>query len=464
MESDGFVGCLVIIAAILIKGFFTACETAFADVNDSKTRSYENETGNKKTLYKLLVKPSRLITVFTVNRIFTAVIISYLSLYCFLFPLTNKLADLFGSDWDWSHFPVSYSEVFIILLAVIIIMLVAVLVMTVFSDGMPKRLINNKNCESFAVACAPAVKLLVIILTPFTALSSLIVNLLSKLFGLSHSGGRDVVTEEEILMMVDAGNETGVIEESAREMINNVFEFDDLPVCDVMTHRTDITAVECGASVSEIVNASISTGFSRIPVYEENIDHIIGIICVKDLLCFIGAEMSAEASAKSFIRDLIYLPETVSCREAFKRLTAKKLQLAVIIDEYGGTEGIVTMEDIVEAIVGNIQDEYDDEEEELIRLSDDTYIIDGTAEPGYILKQLGIILPEDNDFETMSGFIVEQLGRIPSPDENPSVSCGNVLFTVLITEDMCITKIKAKISAENEINIKKETFENEEEN
>lgn len=260
-------------------------------------------------------------------------------------------------------------------------------------------------------------------------------------------------------MMVDAGNETGVIEQSQKEMINNVFEFNDLTASDVMTHRTDIVGVENTASVSEVVNAAISSGFSRIPVYENSMDHIIGIICVKDLLCMVGSDAASTAAAKDFVREVIYVPDTMLCGELFKQLSEKRMQMAVVADEYGGTAGLVTMEDVVESVFGSIQDEYDDETEDITQVSDDTYIINGTAEPGYILEQLGITLPEDNDFETMSGFIVNLLGRIPEENENPSVQYKNVLFTVLLTEDMCITKLKASILKDDE---KKENSENDE--
>jgi putative hemolysin len=265
------------------------------------------------------------------------------------------------------------------------------------------------------------------------------------------------VTEEEILMMVDAGSETGVIEEQAHKMINNVFEFDDLTADDVMTHRTDITAVSSSALVSEVVKSAIDTGFSRIPVYEESVDRIIGVICVKDLLCLVGSVHADDADLKTFMREGIYLPETLPCGEVFKRLAAKKKQMAVIIDEYGGTAGLVTMEDIVEAIVGSIQDEYDDEEEDLIREKDDTFTIDGAASPDDILPQLGIALPPDADFDTMSGFVVDLLGRIPGEDERPDTEYEGVRFTVLVTEDKRITKIKAVIINDNDEDPRDET-------
>ena len=448
MDSDGYAGLIILLTAILIKGFYTVCETAVTEMDDRRVRNGGKEF---ETLAALLEKPSRLVTAFAVNRMLAAVFISYTAAFNYILPLADVFSGIFGGSYIAAQ-----------IASAVCIMLATVLVLTVFGDGIPRKIASGGS-EKLARFCAPYVKFLVVVLTPMTALSSVLIRLFSMLFGKGGTSEKDVVTEEEILMMVDAGNETGVIEESQKEMINNVFEFDDRTVSDIMTHRTDITAVKIPADVSEIVNAAISSGFSRIPVYEETIDHIIGMICVKDLLCLVGSEAAESALAQSFVRDIVYFPESVSCGEAFKRLTAKKMQMAVVIDEYGGTAGIVTMEDIVETIVGNIQDEYDDEEEDIIKISDDTYTIAGTADPEEILPQFGIILPDDNNFDTMSGFIVELLGRIPEENENPSVKYENLLFTVLVTEDKCITKIKATINNE-ENNIQKESLENEEEN
>lgn len=430
MDSDGYAGSILILAVILYKGFCTVCESAVTEADDRKVK---NENG-KSVLAGLLEKPSRLITAFSVNRVLTAVLVSYMALFAYLRPLETVFGEL--------------SETAAKILSALIILLVSVLALTVFCEGIPKRLPGARS-EKFAYFCAPFVKFLVVILTPLTALSSLLTRLLAPIFGGKGLSEQDHVTEEEILMMVDAGSETGVVEESQRKMINNVFEFDDLTVSDIMTHRTDITAVEASAKVSEVVNAAISTGFSRIPVYEESVDHIIGMICVKDLLCLVGSDAADSSDARGFVRDIIYLPESVPCGEAFKRLSEKKMQMAAVADEYGGTAGLVTMEDIVEKIVGNIQDEYDEEEALLTKISDDTYIIAGTADPEEIMPTFGIELPEDNGFDTMSGFIVELLGRIPEENESPQAQYENLLFTVLVTEDKRITKIKAKILSDS---------------
>ena len=457
MEPDGFTGSIVIIALTLLKTFFTVCESAVTEINDSRVKSFEDGTKAEKRLFDLLQKPSRLITAFAVNRILSAILIFYAALVTFNVPLAKQLALLAGAA-DESVPPV------MILLSALVIILLTVILLTIICDGLPRRFVTSRGAEKLALSCSLPVKLLVILLTPLTALSDLMVNILAALFGVKGSN-EDIVTEEEILMMVDAGNETGVIGESQKEMINNVFDFSDLTASDVMTHRTDVVGVDIGASVSEVVNTAISTGFSRIPVYEKSIDRIVGMICVKDLLCMVGSETAQDTSAKDFLREIDYVPETIPCGELFKQLTAKHTQMAAVADEYGGTAGIVTMEDVVESIVGNIQDEYDDESEDIIKISDDTYTIDGTASPAPVLEKLGIILPEDYGFDSMSGFVVDLLGRIPEENENPSVQYKNVLFTVLIVEDMCITKLKATILEDNNNDAKeKSDDEHKEEN
>ena len=164
--------------------------------------------------------------------------------------------------------------------------------------------------------------------------------------------------------MLDAGNEKGTIEESEKEMINNIFEFDDRTVGEIMTHRMDMTAVELNAPITDAVDLAISDGYSRMPVYEDTVDNVKGMIYVKDLLAMIGEKDFTKRQIADFMRPVSFIPESNSCREAFLEFQQKKIQAAIVVDEYGGTAGIVTLEDIVEAIVGNIQDEYDDEEED----------------------------------------------------------------------------------------------------
>ena len=300
--------------------------------------------------------------------------------------------------------------------------------------------IGRKKAESVAAKLAGYVRVLTGLLTPLWAIYS----------GVERAVGGtwvkpDAVTEEDIIQMVEEGNETGVIEESQREMINNIFEFDDIVVSDVMTHRTEIVAVEVEEPISSVIHTVIQEGYSRMPVYQGNIDNIVGILMAKDLLCLAGQDNLEHYHIRHFMREVVFVPETAKCKHVLQEMALKKSQLAVVVDEYGGTAGIVSMEDILEEIVGNIQDEYDEEEIEMRKVSDAVYIIKGTADPDDILPQLGITLPEGREFDTMSGFVVELLGRIPEAEETPSVQYESVLFTVLLIEDNWVSKIKAKI-------------------
>ncbi|MCC8022309.1 MAG: hemolysin family protein, partial [Clostridiales bacterium] len=200
------------------------------------------------------------------------------------------------------------------------------------------------------------------LMKPYTLLFDRLADLLAKLFGLDPQADERRVTEEEIRMLVDAGEERGVLEDSQREMINNIFEFDDIDAGDIMTHRTDIEAVEAEQSVQEAAALAIRAGVSRIPVYQEDLDHIIGVIYVKDLLKFVGEKIEKKESLKSLLRPAFYVPETMQCGKLFAQMTEQHIQMAIVVDEYGGTAGLVTMEDLLESIVGNIQDEYDQEE------------------------------------------------------------------------------------------------------
>ncbi len=300
--------------------------------------------------------------------------------------------------------------------------------------------IGRKKAESVAAKLAGYVRVLTGLLTPLWAIYS----------GVERAVGGtwvkpDAVTEEDIIQMVEEGNETGVIEESQREMINNIFEFDDIVVSDVMTHRTEIVAVEVEEPISSVIHTVIQEGYSRMPVYQGNIDNIVGILMAKDLLCLAGRDNLEHYHIRHFMREVVFVPETAKCKHVLQEMALKKSQLTVVVDEYGGTAGIVSMEDILEEIVGNIQDEYDEEEIEMRKVSDAVYIIKGTADPDDILPQLGITLPEGREFDTMSGFVVELLGRIPEAEETPSVQYESVLFTVLLIEDNWVSKIKAQI-------------------
>ncbi len=248
-------------------------------------------------------------------------------------------------------------------------------------------------------------------------------------------------TDDEIMDYLNT-EEFDDIAPFQKEMIENILDFDDLYVNDVMTHRTDIAGVEVDSPLKDALRLIIDEGFSRIPVYKEDIDSIVGVLFAKDLLTLALDESIEEHTISDFMREVIYVPETNSCAELFEQLTAKKMQIAVVLDEYGGTAGIVTMEDLLEAIVGNIQDEYDDEEAEIEQITPNMFDCLGSAHPFDVAKAVGFSLPEDKEYDTMAGFFIDLLGRIPQNGENPTVSYDSVSFNALIVNDNRIERIR----------------------
>ena len=278
-----------------------------------------------------------------------------------------------------------------------------------FSLGVvaPRRLAGYFP-DVFAYSLAGLLRLACIAVSPLRCLIGALSGLPVRLAGRNPNEPPHSVTEEEIRMLVDEGEERGAIEESEKKMINSIFEFDDRDVSEVMTHRTEVAAVPVNATLREVAKVAIETGYSRIPVYEEDIDSICGIVYAKDLIAYI--DRPGEFNLASRMRQPLYVPESSSCSDVFSLLQRKKTQLAVVVDEYGGTYGIVTMEDLLETIFGNIQDEYDRETPEAVTLGEGVYLLDGSMGISEAEQLLEIEIPEDSDADTLGGFVTELLG------------------------------------------------------
>ena len=263
----------------------------------------------------------------------------------------------------------------------------------------------------------------------------------SALFDKIKGRNENLSADDEIMDYLNT-EEFNDIAPFQKEMIENILDFDDLYVNDVMTHRTDIVGVEISSELKDAVRLIIDEGFSRIPVYKDDIDSITGVLFAKDLLTLVFQESLEQHTISDFVREVIYVPETNSCAEIFEQLTAKKMQIAVVLDEYGGTAGIVTMEDLLEAIVGNIQDEYDDEEAEIEQITPNMFDCLGTAHPDDVARDVGFDLPQDKEYDTMAGFFIDLLGRIPKNGENPTVICDDIKFDAIIVNDNRIERIR----------------------
>lgn len=239
------------------------------------------------------------------------------------------------------------------------------------------------------------------------------------------------VTEKDIRELMDAGEEKGVIEGSQKDMINNIFEFGEMTAEGIMTPRTEVEALDADDdTLQDALRIAVEAGFSRLPVYEEDIDHVIGILYVKDLLPYVGKALPEDLTLRRLMRDAHFVPGTKNCQDLLAEMAEKHIHLAMVVDEYGGLAGIVSMEDLLESIVGSIQDEYDHEEEEVKQRADNSFEIDGAMAIDEVGELLGTTFPEE-DYETLAGFLIDQLGRIPSAEEHAQIVYGEWEFTVL---------------------------------
>lgn len=413
---------------ILLNAYFAATEIAFISLNDAKIEKQAKD-GNKKAkqIQKMLKNPSKFLATIQIGITLAGFLSSAFASDAFagmLAPVLNEWMP-FISIATWQN------------ISIIIITIILSFFTLVFGELVPKRL-AMKYYEKISFATIGVIKGISVVTAPFVKLLTWSTNLVSKIFGVGEQE-EEIVTEEEIKMMVNQGEEKGSIEENEKELINNVFEFNDIIASEIMTYRTDIYAIEINEDVYEILDEIDEYKYSRIPVYEETIDDIKGILFLKDILKLVSTRK--EFKIADIMREAYFVPESKPIDEIFEELQANKMQMAIVVDEYGGTAGLLTMEDILEELVGNIFDEYDDVEVEYKRLDDNTYLIDGSVSLYEMKKILDIELPE-GDYETLSGYLIEKLGRLPEEDEHPVIEDEHLTYKIEEYEDRRIKWVK----------------------
>lgn len=438
MDDPGnLIGKLILLLIlILINAFFAMSEIAVISLNDAKIEKMAEEGHKKaKKVVKLTENSAAFLSTIQIGVTLAGFLTSASASQTFVDKFSSVLVSWFG-DFGQNH------AGFINGLALVVVTVIMSYFSLVLGELVPKRLaIQSPEKISFSVV---GILLFVkSIMRPFISLLSASTNLIIRLFGIDPGSEPENVTEEEIRMMVDVGEEKGVIEESQKEMINNIFEFDDTSVDEIMTHRTDVVAVEITDSIDDAVKLAVEEGFSRIPVFEDDLDNIVGVIYVKDLLPYVGSSIPSNATLSQKMREVYFVPESKNCRDLFTEMTEKRIQLAVVVDEYGGTAGIVTMEDLIETIVGSIQDEYDDEDEDIEQLSENVFTVDGVIDLDELSQKLGRELPE-GDYDTLAGMIMSRLGYIPKEDDHPTVEVAHTLFTVEEVNERRIEKVRVE--------------------
>ena len=418
----------ILVILIGLNAFFAASEIAFIALNDTKIEKQAKE-GNKKAkqIEKMLETPSKFLSTIQIGITLAGFLSSAFASDAFaskLAPVLNNMIPIGINIWQN--------------ISILIITIILSFFTIVFGELVPKRL-AMKHYEKIAFATIGIIRTISIITAPFVKLLSVTTNAISKIFGVGENE-EEIVTEEEIKMMVDQGKEDGTIQEDEKEYINNVFEFNDIVASEIMTHRTDMFAVDINTGANELLEEIIKDDckHSRIPVYDETVDEIKGILYVKDIIKNIGKKTF---KIKNIMKEAYFVSQNKLINELFKEMQKNKKQMAIVVDEYGGTAGLITMEDILEEIVGDIFDEYDEFEEEYEKIDDKTYIISGKMPIYDVNKLLNSNIPE-GDYDTLSGYLQEELGRIPTDEENPIIETKELTFKIEEYEDKKIIKVK----------------------
>lgn len=423
-----FTQIVILVILILLNAYFAATEIAFISLNDAKIEK-EAKEGNKKAknIIKMLKSPSKFLATIQIGITFAGFLSSAFASEAFadkLAPLLNLYIPFIGVE-TWKG------------ISIVIITIILSFFTLVFGELVPKRL-AMKYYEKIAYATIGTIKNISIITAPFVKLLTASTNIVSKIFGVEESE-EEIITEEEIKMMISEGEEKGTIEKEEKQLLNNVFEFNDIIVSEAMTPRTDMYSININDDIKKLLDEIDEFKYSRIPVYDEDIDDIKGILYLKDIIK--PLKDNEKIDIKKLMREPYFVPESKEIDELFKEMKTNKIHMAIVIDEYGGTAGVITMEDIIEEILGNILDEYDDEEIEVKQIDDNTYILSGSLTSYDLRKMFGVELP-DGDYETLSGYLIEKLGRIPENDEHPIIEGEKLTYKIEEVEDKRIKYVK----------------------
>ena len=437
----------IIIILILVSGVLSSSEIALSSSNRNKVKMRADE-GDKKAA-RLLANIDSPHNFFATTQLY----ITFIAFFCGAYA-ASSFTDPFIELIQRLGLPISKSVAEP--LAFVLITVVLTYVALIFGELVPKR-IAMQYAIPFALRTLPFLRVLSILALPVVKVLSASTRLVLKLMRFKSDGPTGAITKDEIRMMVESGTEHGHIAESEQGMIENIFKIDKLTAGDICTYRLNVVALPLDADFNTVLDMLKGEFYTRVPVYEESLDNVRGILYTKDVLRYMASNPDTSSfDLKTLIREAHFVPLSKKADELFQEMRKERAYMAVVIDEYGGTLGIVTMEDLVEKIVGNIQDEYDvDEPPDISSIGDNVFRIQGTIELEAVQNYFDIRLPID-EYETLSGFLVGQLGYIPSEDEKPEVLYGSLLFKVENVQDKRIATVKVIKRAEDSAEESKE--------
>jgi putative hemolysin len=422
---------LLIIILILINAFFAASEMSIVSLNKNKITLLANEGNTKaKLILSLMGEPSRFLATIQVG----ITVAGFLASASAATTISKHLSQFMKG------FNIPASEQ----LALFIITLFLSFFTLVLGELFPKR-VALQYADQIALTVIKPILFLSKITLPFVKLLTSSTNFLVRLFGINLENLEEKVSEEEIRMMINVGEENGVINETEKEMLDGIFEFDDTLAREIMTPRTNVFALDATIDTDELIDKVLEEQYSRVPVYEDDTDNIIGILYMKDLFTCIRNNSTKDIDIRSILRPAYFVPETKNIDTLFKELQSSKNYMAILIDEYGGFSGIVTIEDLIEEVMGNIFDEHDVKYEDIVQLDSSTYLVNGLASIDDVNDALHCNIPVEY-FDTIGGFVVSLLGTIPRSDEKSTVEYENLTFKVEKVDEKRIEQLKICVS------------------
>lgn len=419
---------LFLLILTIANAFFAGAEMATVSVNKNKIKMLaENGNKNAQLLQELLKEPTKFLSTIQVAITLSGFLASASAATSFSAPLDILMTKL----------GIPYGET----IAIIIVTVVLSFFTLVFGELVPKRIALQK-AEAISLFTVKPVLFISRLTSPFIKLLSFSTGLVLQVLGMKAENLEENISKEEIKSMVEAGQANGVFNETEKEMINSIFEFDDILASEIMIPRTDVYSIDIDASIAEYLDELLETKHSRIPVFEGDIDNIIGVLYIKDLILEARNKGFENVDIRSILRKPYLVPESKNIDTLFKEMQKSKKYIAILIDEYGGFSGIVTMEDLVEEVMGNIDDEYDDNEPKLEKIDNHIYLVDGLYPVDELIDILNIDIVSKNH-NTISGYLIDTLGEIPDNSYlDKEIKINNTIFKIKSIKENRIDKIE----------------------
>ena len=421
---------LLLLFFTLMNAYFAGAEMAVVSVNKNRIRSLAEE-GNKKAkvIEQLFDDSTKFLSTIQVAITFAG-FYSSASAAAGIAPVLGAWMESLGIPYSGS---IAHNAVTLILMFFNL----------VFGELVPKRIALQK-AEAFCMMTVMPIHYISILLSPFIKLLAVSTKLVLKLLRMKTEDQEEAVTEEEIKALLKMGNESGTFDDDEREMIDSVFKFDERNAREIMVPRRDVVTIDIEDPFEELIDEILESRHSRIPVYEESIDNIIGVLHVKDVMIELRRNGLEKINVRQMLHKPFFVPETKEADELFRTMQETRHHMAILVDEYGGFSGIVTIEDLVEEIMGEINEEYEDVVPEIEAVSEDEYLLDGSILIDELNEELGLRLETEN-YDTLSGYLIEHLGHIPADEDRDMIEVENLVFTVDEVKDNRISRVRLQV-------------------